>query len=85
MATKITKNDVAAVAIVELKGHQFAKPGTLAKWLDISVEALHDLIFRLSETHEIRVLELGPRLKLVMVRDFYKALMACVPMRRGLH
>lgn len=81
---KITKDDVVAVSVVNVKGHHFAKPSTLAKWLDISVDALNELIFRLCQSHTIRVLEVGPRLSLILVADFYKALMDCVPVRNGL-
>lgn len=59
---------------------RFAKVGTIAGWLNVSADEVRDLLCRLQLTHEIRVLELG-RMQLVNVQDFWRALLACVPMR----
>lgn len=67
--------------VLDVPRVRFAKVGTIAGWLDVSADEVRDLLCRLQQiTHEIRVLELG-RMQLVNVQDFWRALVACVPMR----
>lgn len=77
------KLGLPAVRVVDVKGYEFAKVGTIAKWLDVSADVVRDLLLRLGEGHEIRVLQVSERLNLVNVADFYRALLDCVPMRSG--
>ena len=77
------KLGLPAVRVVDVKGFEFAKVGTIAKWLDVSADVVRDLLCRLSQAHEIRVLEVSERLNLVNVADFYRALLDCVPVRSG--
>ena len=44
---------------------------------------VRDLLLRLGQGHEIRVLQVSDRLNLVNVADFYRALLDCVPIRSG--
>ena len=71
------------VVLVELKGFEYCKLPTLAKTLDVSVSQFKELLKRFCESHEIRILELGPRMQLVNVRDFRRALVDCVHVRSG--
>ena len=77
------KLGLPAIRVVDVKGYEFAKVGTIAKWLDVSADVVRNLLLRLSEGHEIRVLPLSERLNLVNVADFYSALLDYVPMRSG--
>lgn len=77
------KLGLPAVRVVDVKGYEFAKVGTIARWLDVSADVVRDLLLRLGATHEIRVLPLSERLNLINVSDFYRALLDCVPMRSG--
>lgn len=72
------------VVLVELKGFEYCKLPTLARTLDISVSQFKEVITDFCTTHEIRILELGPRMQLVNVRDFRRALMDRVHVRSGL-
>jgi hypothetical protein len=73
----------ATVVLVELKGFEYCKLPTLARTLDISANQMRDVLKYLGETHEIRILELGPRMQLVNVHDFRRALVDRVPVRIG--
>lgn len=73
----------ATVVLVELKGFEYCKLPTLARTLDISANQMREVIANFCETHEIRILELGPRMQLVNVRDFRRALVDCVHVRSG--
>ena len=72
------------VVTVELKGFEYCKLPTLARTLDISVSQFREVLADFCESHEIRILELGPRMQLVNVRDFRRALMDRVTVRNGL-
>ncbi len=50
------KLGLPAVRVVDVKGYEFAKVGTIAKWLDVSADVVRDLLLRLGQGHEIRVL-----------------------------
>ena len=73
-----------AVVLVELKGMEYAKLPTLARTLDISANQFRLVLDDFCQTHEIRILELGPRMQLVNVRDFRRALMERCHVRNGL-
>ena len=79
----IKDQKLPAMCVLDVKGFQFAKVGTIAGWLDVSADVVRDLLCRLQLTHEIRVLDISERLQLVNVQDFWRALLACVPMRSG--
>ena len=72
------------VVLVELKGFEYCKLPTLARTLDISANQMREVIADFCETHEIRVLELGPRMQLVNVHDFRRALVDRVGVRNGI-
>ena len=72
------------VVLVELKGFEYCKLPTLARTLDISANQMREVLADFCTTHEIRILELGPRMQLVNVRDFRRALMDRVHVRSGL-
>lgn len=72
------------VRVVELKGYEYAKIGTLAKAFDLSKKKMEELLLRLSEHHEIKVLPIGERSTLVNVADFHRALVQTVPPQNGL-
>ena len=72
------------VVTVDLRGFEYCKLPTLARTLDISANQMREVLKDFGETHEIRVLELGPRMQLVNVRDFRRALMDRVHVRSGL-
>lgn len=72
------------VVTVELKGFEYCKLPTLARTLDISANQMREVLADFCTTHEIRVLMLGPRMQLVNVRDFRRALMERVTVRNGL-
>jgi hypothetical protein len=80
---KVTKAELPAMTVLDVKGFQFAKIGTLASWLDVSTEVVRDLLCRLQASHQIQVVELSERLHVVNVRDFWHALLSCVPTRQG--
>ena len=61
------------VVLVELKGMEYCKLPTLAKTFDVSANQFREVLADLCTTHEIRVLEMGPRMQLVNVRDFSRA------------
>lgn len=71
------------VVTVELRGFEYCKLPTLAKTLDISANQMREVLADFCTTHEIRILELGPRMQLVNVRDFRRALMERVTVRSG--
>lgn len=71
------------VVTVELRGFEYCKLPTLARTLDISVSQFKEVLADFCESHEIRILELGPRLQLVNVHDFRRALMDRVAVRSG--
>lgn len=71
------------VVTVELKGFEYCKLPTLARTLDISANQMREVLADFCESHEIRILELGPRMQLVNVRDFRRALMDRVHVRSG--
>lgn len=73
-----------AVVLVELKGMEYAKLPTLAKSFDISANQFREVLADLCSTHEIRVLELGPRMQLVNLRDFRRALLERCKVRNGI-
>ena len=73
-----------AVVLIELKGMEYAKLPTLAKTFDISANHFRELLADLCTTHEIRVLEMGPRMQLVNVRDFRRALLERCKVRNGI-
>ena len=68
------------VVLVELKGFEYCKLPTL----DISVSQFKEVLKGVCETHEIRILELGPRMQLVNVHDFRRALVDRVGVRSGI-
>lgn len=72
------------VVLVDLRGFEYCKLPTLARTLDISVSQFKEVLADFCTTHEIRILELGPRMQLVNVRDFRRALMERVVVRNGL-
>ena len=72
------------VVLVDLKGFEYCKLPTLARTLDISANQFRVVLDDFCKTHEIRILELGPRMQLVNVRDFRRALMDRVAVRSGL-
>lgn len=72
------------VVTVDLRGFEYCKLPTLARTLDISVSQFKEVLADFCESHEIRILELGPRMQLVNVRDFRRALMDRVTVRNGL-
>ena len=72
------------VVTVELKGFEYCKLPTLARTLDISANQMRMVLDDFCWTHEIRILELGPRMQLVNVRDFRRALMERCNVRNGL-
>ncbi len=72
------------VVTVDLRGFEYCKLPTLARTLDISVSQFKEVLADFCTTHEIRILELGPRMQLVNVRDFRRALMDRVTVRNGL-
>lgn len=41
------KLGLPAVRVVDVKGYEFAKVGTIAKWLDVSADVVRDLLLRL--------------------------------------
>lgn len=69
--------------VVELRGCEFCQVRTLARTFDMSADSMRELIHRLSESHLIRVLQVGERTALVNVADFHRALVECVPVRNG--
>ncbi len=71
------------VVTVELKGFEYCKLPTLARTLDISANQMREVLADFCTTHEIRILELGPRMQLVNVRDFRRALMERCQVRSG--
>lgn len=73
-----------AVVLVELKGMEYAKLPTLAKSFDISANQFREVLADLCSTHEIRILELGPRMQLVNLRDFRRALLERCKVRNGI-
>ena len=72
------------VTLVELKGFEYCKLPTLARSLDISAKQFRMVLDDFCQTHEIRILELGPRMQLVNVRDFRRALVVRCHVRNGL-
>ena len=78
------KDAYLAVRTIELRGYEYAKVVTLARSFDLSKKSMEELIHRLSLTHEIRVMTLGERCKLVNVADFHRALVDVVPVQNGL-
>lgn len=72
------------VTLVELSGFEYCKLPTLAKTLDISANEFRKVLDDFCQTHEIRILELGPRMNLVNVRDFRRALLDRCVVRSGL-
>lgn len=72
------------VRVVDLRGFEYARIGTLARNFDLSRRAMEELIARLCLSHEIRVLKVGERSTLVNVADFHRALVAVVPPQNGL-
>ncbi len=83
MTAKAARGD-ELMRVVELKGYEYASIGTLAKNYEVSYKSMVELIGRLQETHEVRVLELGPRATRVNVADFRRALLDCVPVRTSI-
>lgn len=83
MTTKAARGD-ELMRVVELRGYEYASIGTLAKNYELSYKCMVELIGRLQETHEVRVLELGPRQTRVNVADFRRALLDCVPVRTSI-
>lgn len=78
------KADAMTVRVVELKGYEYARVSTLARSFDMSRRAMEELVQRLSEGHQVRVLTVGERSRLVNVADFHRALVDAVPVRNGL-
>lgn len=72
------------VVLVDLKGFEYCKLPTLARTLDISVSQFKEVLADFCQSHEIRILELGPRMQLVNVRDFRRALVDRVNVRSGI-
>lgn len=68
------------VVLVDLRGFEYCKLPTL----DISANQMREVLADFCETHEIRVLMLGPRMQLVNVRDFRRALMDRCEVRNGI-
>ncbi len=66
------------VRTVEIKGYEYVSIGTLAKMYDMSYNKMVEVISRLQLSHEVRVLELGPRVTRVNLAEFRCALMDCV-------
>ncbi len=79
----VAREGLPVVQCVELKGFEFARVESLARRFDVSKKTMMDMLFRLQGSHELRVLEWGPRLLLVNVADFYRALFDVVPPRQG--
>ena len=76
MTAKAARGD-ELMRVVELKGYEYASIGTLAKNYELSYRGMVELIGRLQETHEVRVLSLGERLTRVNLCEFRRALMDC--------
>ena len=57
----------ATVVTVDLRGFEYCKLPTLVRTLDISANQMREVLADLCTTHEIRILELGPRMQLVNV------------------
>lgn len=74
----------STVVTMDLKGMEYCKVATLARAFDMGVDSMKELVNRLAEDHEVRVLSVGERLNLVNLADFHRALVACVPVRNGL-
>ena len=62
------ENGKDVLVLVELKGFEYCKLPTLARTLDISANQMREVIADFCETHEIRILELGPRMPMVRPR-----------------
>lgn len=84
MKTKLNWNSEAeAVAVIDLKGHEYAKVGSLAKQYDVSRPHMISVINDLSRTHVIRCRDLRG-VQVVNLLDFRRALMDSCPVRNGL-
>ena len=84
MTLKTVKNEGYTVQLVKLSGVEWAKVSTLAKTFGIGGDFMRDVIVRLQQSHEVRVLQLGDKTQVVNVADFYRALFDCVPMTNQL-
>lgn len=56
------------VVTVDLRGFEYCKLPTLARTLDISANQMRKVLADFCTTHEIRILELGPRMPMVRPR-----------------
>lgn len=83
MKTLNKNSEAEAVAVIELRGHEYAKVGTLAKQYDVSRPHMVSVINDLSRTHVIRCRDLRGVI-IVNQLDFRRAIMDAYPVHNGL-
>lgn len=81
---KTDERDIAKVEVWRLTGQEWAALSTLAQQYDVSKSYVAELLARLQRTHEVRVLEIAPRVIRINVLDFRRALLETCSVQPGI-